>query len=285
MLGLVNERMLLEIKNQYTPYVRAVEVHLPNIVTTVTFIFISFIFHMVVMGFSRFVFDNLLCTASYKKLTSTEKIDFDSRVVSNVHAIISSAGCIYTFAVYPEAFHHLATFWVPEFIYICSYSSGYLLADLTVVLGQGDGMMILHHVMGLCGLVSAAGAGIFAPVIIFFFGTEMTTPFINGRVFLTVFGYRDSILFVLNGLAITIGWFVIRIGSIPFFAKAVWEQWDVIQAQQMYLIAQVLLFSTLVTVLNVVWFYKILMGLINVVCGSKKPKGDSTKAATDKKKN
>jgi hypothetical protein len=86
----------------------------------------------------------------------------------------------------------------------------------------------------------------------------------NFRWFLDVSGYKNSVIYLVNGLTATLLFGIVRTGYIISFYLKTYEQWNKIIAYPAILVITLLLLANLVHILNIIWFYKIMKGLIKV---------------------
>ena len=119
-----------------------------------------------------------------------------------------------------EAFDERAVF------YACA-ASGYFVADLiiTVVLLEENGPeFLVHAVAGLGGSAWCVvhGRGLVYLMVLMLF--EVSTPFLHVRWLLLEYGYKDSLVFILNGLALVFAFTACRIViGFPVIAKLIFE--------------------------------------------------------------
>jgi hypothetical protein len=86
----------------------------------------------------------------------------------------------------------------------------------------------------------------------------------NFRWFLDVSGYKNSVIYLVNGLVATLLFGIVRTGYIISFYLKTYEQWYSIIEYPAVLVITLLLLANLVHILNIIWFYKIMKGLIKV---------------------
>lgn len=244
--------------------------NLPHLKEAFIYTFLSFIFHTIILKLSRFVFSNLVCTQTYLKQKEEEKLDWDSRIMSSIHACISTIIAYYAIFTEPKILDDMFLFNTPLFTQVISYTCGYIFADMPIVIAQNDKMMFIHHAMGITGLSASTTSGLCAGTLIIFLTTEITTPFMNLRWFLSQSGMKDNYLYYANGLFATLLWFVFRILIIPLYFFKMLEQWDLYVQVGTFLFYQCFLYAAILSILNVLWFYKIMNGLISVLFAKKK---------------
>eukprot|EP01080_Neovahlkampfia_damariscottae_P007995 gene7995-12460_t len=229
------------------------------------------IFFVVLFFTSRFVFSYLLFTKTYNALSFRKKLDWDCRINSTINAIVGVYYMVYTYLYLPEAFDDFFNFWNPVFTYSLSFTCGYFIQDIVIVIYEFDVPMLIHHAMGVTGLFLSTSTGLAGPVLIVYLGTEITTPFLNARWFLSELGYKETTLYLLNGLTGTVLWLIFRIGVIPYFYYKLYFLWDhFLEHTPMAMVVICLLYATILNLLNSFWFYKIMSGLMKILKGDKK---------------
>jgi hypothetical protein len=96
-----------------------------------------------------------------------------------------------------------------------AYSVGYFFYDLLLMVlfpasfwSKG---MFVHHFMG-CTIIPqplVQGKGLFLVAIFYF--TEISTVFVNNRWMLEKLGYRNHGIYLVNGLVMTVVFFLVRL--------------------------------------------------------------------------
>lgn len=242
----------------------------PHLQEAIIFTFASFIFHTVLLKLSRIIFSKFLFTKIYLEQNDAVKLDWDSRIMSTIHAIISTILAYHAIFTHPKLLEDLYFYYQPSFTFVISYTVGYLMADMPIVISQNDYMMCIHHGMGILGLSTSTTTGLASGTLIFFLTTEITTPFMNLRWFLYQSGLRDNIFYYANGLFGTLLWFVFRVLIIPYYYYLFYNQFETFQTLRPLLYHQCYLYAFTLNSLNLIWFYKIMNGLLSVLFGKKK---------------
>ena len=86
----------------------------------------------------------------------------------------------------------------------------------------------------------------------------------NFRWFLDIQGYRNSIIYLINGLVATFLFGAVRIAYIISFYYKWYYQWNDYLNNPFSLLILFAFLANLVHILNLIWFYKIINGLIKV---------------------
>jgi len=219
--------------------------------------------------------DVLMRFPAYKKLKYGDKAEWNSRVVSSVHAIFVTYGavvCLLTEKVlWDEPFtgFSLKTDWYMKVMY------GYILYDFLLVLYVKQlrtSSTLFHHILVLVVYfvsMEAHVAQVFSTLWAF---TEITTPLINNRWFLSTAKKTNSLFYILNGLGMTLGFVVFRVIAVPAFAtRAFVTHWDQVDDISPYLLYTLLFCTISVTLLNVYWTTLLVRGLLKHLTKQKTP--------------
>jgi hypothetical protein len=115
-----------------------------------------------------------------------------------------------------------------------SYSLGYFLADLVVMLcTRVCTPMLLHHVGGILALMTALTTSKCHFYGLLLLSTEITTPFICLRWYMDKAGRCGTQLFLLNGVCIIMGWLLSRILLFVYIFVHMWEHWGEISGMSL----------------------------------------------------
>jgi hypothetical protein len=116
--------------------------------------------------------------------------------------------------------------------------------------------------------------------------TEITTPFVNQRFFFDKSGMREGSLYVVNGLIMTLLWFLIRVVFCGWMCYRLLEMRVTLMTLSPFSLSTVIFSYCVGYALQLFWFKKIFKGALKVVFGSSKSdaKGEvKSKAAGEKK--
>ncbi|QCD77946.1 hypothetical protein DEO72_LG1g1574 [Vigna unguiculata] len=156
-----------------------------------------------------------LSFAGYGKLNRAEKIEWNNRGFSTVHALFVSFASFY-FVVLSDLFktdsqeelviNRSSTFSNS----VLGISIGYFLADVAMILWHfpalGGLEYVLHHGLSMVSIIQSLLSGQAQIYILMILFSESTTPFVNLRWHLDVAGLKNSKLYVWNGAALFFGW-------------------------------------------------------------------------------
>ncbi|XP_057502221.1 uncharacterized protein LOC130786023 [Actinidia eriantha] len=207
---------------------------------------------------------------SYAALTKVQRIEWNNRAVSTVHAIFIASLSLY-FVFWSELFSDrqhtgLVTFRSSQLsTFSLGVSVGYFVADLGMIFwlypSLGGIEYIVHHSLSAIAVAYAmfTGEGQFYTFMVLI--SEVTTPEINMRWYLDTAGLKRSIAYLINGVVIFFAWLVARILLFVYMLYHVYLHYH--QVMQMHIIGFLLVFvvpSALAT-MNLIWFGKIVKGL------------------------
>ncbi|KAK2183318.1 hypothetical protein NP493_315g01018 [Ridgeia piscesae] len=223
---------------------------------------------------------------AYKLLPRAKQIEWHTRTKSSVHAVLVSTLCLYVVLYDDNVSKDPVWGNSPMVKCSCAIVVGYMASDTIVMLvhyrAVGELFYIFHH-----------GASIYAYYFVMTYGAlpwfanfrliaEFSTPFVNQRWFLDVLGYpKTSTVFLLNGIAMAVMFFLVRIASIPPYWYKVYTIYGTPPCIQLGRIWYVLLSSCIILdLINVYWFLKIFQGARKVLRSTwEKNNGTAIKAA------
>ncbi|KAF5728735.1 transmembrane protein 56-B-like isoform X1 [Tripterygium wilfordii] len=207
---------------------------------------------------------------TYSSLTKIQRIEWNNRGTSTVHAIFITAMSLY-FVFWSDLFSDkqqsgLITFRSsPLSAFGLGVSVGYFFADLGMIFwlypSLGGMEYVIHH--SLSGISVAysmfSGEGQLYTYMVLI--SEVTTPEINMRWYLDTAGMKRSNAYLINGVLIFFLWLIARILLFVYLFNHVYRHYD--QVMQLHIMGYFLVFvvPTALAILNLMWFGKILKGL------------------------
>ncbi|XP_051041547.1 TLC domain-containing protein 4 [Phodopus roborovskii] len=224
------------------------------------------LFHFVSYWFSAKV------SPGYNSLSIEKKIEWNSRVVSTCHSLLVGTFGLYLFLfdestivdpLWGDSTHvklNIAT------------ASGYLISDLLIILLNwkviGDKFFVIHHCTALAAYYLVLRDGVLVYIANFRLLAELSSPFVNQRWFFETLKYpKFSKANVINGILMTVVFFIVRIIAIPplyFFMYSVYG--TEAYARLGFTVQFCWVTSCLVLdVMNVMWMIKITKGCIKVI--------------------
>lgn len=120
---------------------------------------------------------------------------------------------------------------------------------------------MIHHLFSLVAVAYAMLTGEGQLYTFMVLISETTTPGINLRWYLDVAGMKKSKAYLINGVVIFISWLVARILLFIYMFYHVYLHFD--EVEQMHTFGQILVIVVplVLSVMNLVWFAKIIKGL------------------------
>jgi len=215
---------------------------------------------------------------SYNKLTKAERSEWNSRVVSDIHAIWATYGAVLIMLTLDQ----FDWFGQSDYIYLFYPTlTAYLAYDLLVVIAHRnlwDKGTMLHHTVGILGFLVVMKFNIAHFIANIFYITEATTPFVNQRWFFDKTGMKQSPLYVVNGFIMWLGFLVMRVGFAPAIFITLHKDFDrivgILGAPILYSVTA-MMFAMVMT--NTYWWFLISRGLLKALRGQFQSSGSSTK--------
>ncbi|XP_062180993.1 uncharacterized protein LOC133885318 isoform X1 [Phragmites australis] len=205
----------------------------------------------------------------YASLTKMQKIEWNNRGMSTVHAIyitIMSAYLVFLSGLFSDNLDGPITFRSSHLSNLTlGVSVGYFIADLAMIFwfypSLGGMEYVIHHMLSLVCVVYAMLSGEGQLYIYMVLISETTTPGINLRWFLDVAGMKTSKAYLLNGVAMFVTWLVARIILFIYLFYHILINYDQVKQMDTLGCLLVSIAPTILFVMNAVWFSKILRGL------------------------
>ncbi|KAM6263927.1 TLC domain-containing protein 4-B-like isoform 2-T8 [Spheniscus humboldti] len=152
-------------------------------------------------------------------------------------------------------------------------TTGYLISDLLLIIyywkAIGDKFFVIHHLAALYAYYFVLSKGLLAYFGNFRLLAEFSTPFVNQRWFFEVLGYpKSSKANIINGVLMTVVFFVVRIAVMPIYYSHVISSFGTEAFQRLGFAAQSawIISSVVLDVMNVMWMVKIAKGCYKVIC-------------------
>lgn len=210
-------------------------------------------------------------SSRYHQLPLAKRIDWNTRIGSNMHAVVVSVMSLYCFIFDVETNSNPV---VDDAILArtgVAITMGYISADLFILLLSykhiGDLLMVTHHIMAILAYYFVVVYGVlpyFANVRQL---AEISTPFVNQRWFFDAVGHpRSSCSFVTNGYAMGASFFLCRIAIMPIYYYKCFSVWGSQEQRSLGGLVSFYWISTCIVLdtINVYWFAKIVRGAIKL---------------------
>ncbi|XP_053550026.1 TLC domain-containing protein 4 isoform X2 [Bombina bombina] len=211
-------------------------------------------------------------TGGFSKLSAKQKIEWNSRTVSTFHALVVGCFCLFIL-VYDDAVNADPVWGDPYMVKLnVAITSGYLISDLLLIIyywkAIGDKYFVTHHLAALYAYFYVLGEGMLPYFGNFRLLAEFSTPFVNQRWFFEVLGYpKYTLPNMVNGVLMTIVFFIVRIMVIPIYYQRVFSTFGTEAFHRLGLGAQCawIISSVSLDIMNVMWMMKIAKGCYKVL--------------------
>jgi len=219
---------------------------------------------------------------TYNTLKPEKQAEWNSRVVSNINAILMCLELLYFIPCHKGIQEVILNPSIPNppilvSILMCRFG-GYMIYDLILMLiyrkSFGDSASLFHHTLSTLATFyfQYQGQGIW-----YFFSLslmEATTPFVNQHWYFTISDLKGSIWYTINGIVMFFGFFIFRVVlTTVIMAQYWWLTWPVRHQFSTFHVYAIPIWILLIASLNYFWFYKITKGMIKALS-----KGAGTKA-------
>ncbi|KAM5202499.1 TLC domain-containing protein 4-like isoform 1-T16 [Hipposideros larvatus] len=238
------------------------------VISTVFTSFLTFqlLFHCISYWFSAKI------SPGFNSLSFEKKIEWNSRVGSTCHSLVVGFLGLYIF-LFDEATIADPLWGDSSLVKVnISISSGYLVSDLFIIILYwkviGDKYFIIHHCTALYAYFLLLKDGVLSYIGNFRLLAEFSSPFVNQRWFFEALKYpKFSKANVINGILMTVVFFVVRIATIPPFYGYIYS---VLGTEAYVRLGFLIQFSwisscVILDVMNVMWMIKITKGCIKVI--------------------
>ncbi|VAH21086.1 unnamed protein product [Triticum turgidum subsp. durum] len=205
----------------------------------------------------------------YASLNNMQKIEWNNRGMSTVHAIfitVMSVYLVFFSGMFSDQLDGPVTVRSSSLSsFTLGVSIGYFITDIAMIYwlypALGGMEYVIHHMLSLMSTMYAMLSGEAHVYIYMGLITETTTPGINLRWFLDVAGMKNSKAYLVNGVAMVITWLVARIILFMYLFYHMFVHYDQIKKMNTFGYFLVLTAPCIIFVMNVLWFSKILKGL------------------------
>jgi len=212
-----------------------------------------------------------LLVKDYKIFTETQKIDWSTRINSSINSFTVGTICIYMMI----ADHGLDANPLLYKSYLLktnlSIVIGYLLSDTIIGIIHykkiGDPFTMAHHLVSIYAFVYVLTLNVMPYFANFRLLAELSTPLVNIRWFLDALKYsKTSKAFVLNGILMTLVFFIVRIVTMPIYwwkvyIVAITPLWSHMGHFRYVLI----IVCAVLDVINLYWFSKMVRGCLRIL--------------------
>ncbi|GAQ81464.1 hypothetical protein KFL_000810050 [Klebsormidium nitens] len=216
---------------------------------------------------------------AYRKLPPMKKTEWDNRMFSTTHSLFVTFAAISFFrsSLFLEpslAKDDLVILRATPFTFAAfGLSLGYFLLDIAMMTfyypALGGAEYLVHHVAAALAILTALVTGNGHVFIMIVFVTEMTTPFVNLRWYLSNSGLRQSVWYTINGVLLFVGWLTARVLVFLYLFWYMYDHRDELHVFTPTQKAALFGLPPIFFVLNLYWFLRILVGMLKLVFGPK----------------
>ena len=204
---------------------------------------------------------------SYSKLSQRDKLKWDFALVSLWFSFVVSGVTVYGFLSDPQLYRD--PIWGTSSVVCleCGMIIGYQTAHMTMMVLEPaalyDVLYILHHVTALTAVTAVATSGACAFFVFYRCLHILSNIFLNFiRLFILVKMEKKSRLFLANGIAFVVVFFLCRIVAMPGYYYAFLAFWSVTMQPPLYTFYVIGASGVIYDVLNFYWFYLVCKGFI-----------------------
>ncbi|CAH1241235.1 TMEM56 [Branchiostoma lanceolatum] len=218
---------------------------------------------------------NLWIFPSYKRLEKKLRLEMNRNVSSTTCSIILSLLSWYVFFCRPEVSPTHVEMDQPIVRLTVSIFLGHTVSEILAMAYQGtlleEKAMLCHHVSSLfSGYVGVMRDG-FPYFVVLFLMSELSTPFVSLRESLYFTGKVKSKAYTLNGYVMVVTFFLGRIAIIPHYWYHMYPHvvsGKIFQVGWDSAVTGIFLWTVL-NVLNIYWFYRMLRGALKHLVNKK----------------
>uniref|UniRef100_A0A8C9NDQ5 TLC domain containing 4 n=1 Tax=Serinus canaria TaxID=9135 RepID=A0A8C9NDQ5_SERCA len=204
-------------------------------------------------------------TPGFNNLSQKRKIEWNSRTVSTFHALVVGGFCLYIL-LYDDAVNADHLWGDPSIVKLnIAITTGYLISDLLLIIcywkAIGDKYFVIHHLAALYAYYFVLSKGLLAYFGNFRLLAEFSTPFTSGYP-------KSSKANIINGVLMTVVFFVVRIAVMPVYYSHVISSFGTEGFHRLGFAAQSawMISSVVLDIMNVMWMVKIAKGCYKVIC-------------------
>eukprot|EP00049_Salpingoeca_infusionum_P000341 m.39224 g.39224 ORF g.39224 m.39224 type:complete len:289 (+) comp10289_c0_seq2:252-1118(+) len=219
----------------------------------------------------------ILARLYFSKIPLVDRLFWVNHITSTVHAVFTAGSCMYLLFV-SRYYEETLLVDLPTQTFFSMVSSGYFLYDMLFITiwklcgsrDTGGFPMVLHHFLAGGSFILAAHFRL-SWCSSNWLATEASTPFVNVHLMLRKAKLDDHPLFLVNGVLMTVTFFLCRIIMILFFFWSGYvSMWDELWREQTPTVfTTCVLLAAITTALNLFWFQKMLRGAMKKLFAKK----------------
>ncbi|CAN1327689.1 TLC domain-containing protein 4 [Linum perenne] len=186
---------------------------------------------------------------AYSGLTKMQRIEWNNRGMSSVHAVFITALSLY-FVFWSDLFSDK-----PQSGYVTLRSS-----PLSIF-----GLAVVHHCLSAIAVAYSMLSGEGQLYTYMCLISEVTTPEINMRWYLDISGMKRSNAYLVNGVLIFLFWLIARVLLFFYIFYHINMHFDQIVQMRWFGCLVVMMVPSALFIMNLMWFSKIIKGLMKTV--------------------
>jgi hypothetical protein len=131
--------------------------------------------------------------------------------------------------------------------------------------------MILHHIVVFISYTDLNAQRLAHNLVLMCLLLEATTPFVNCRWFLSQMGLKNTKIYLVNGLVMTVGWLLVRVVLGAYIGISIWRMRDqLVSVPWFSKWISIIGFYLIGYFLQWFWFVKIIQGAMKTLRPKKK---------------
>jgi len=224
----------------------------------------------------------------FRSANSANQINGNSLLSSTIHAVLTTCLAFYIVFIDEKATPNDPFDHSKKIKFVQSMSLGYFLSDFAVLVHTrelgGTNQLLFHHSSAVCAYLFGMHYNMLGWYSCFRLMAEFSTPFVNIRWILYAIGLKNTRRYKINGLLMTISFFICRIFSMPFYWYFVLTNYAQPQFKAVPLSLCIfwLLLPACLDFLNLFWFRKMLMGALKAMAAPDADDSSSAKSSETK---
>ncbi|WCJ28464.1 TRAM LAG1 and CLN8 (TLC) lipid-sensing domain containing protein [Euphorbia peplus] len=210
----------------------------------------------------------------YSGLTKVERVEWNNRGMSSVHAIFITALSLYL-VFWSDLFAHQRStdFFTLRSSQLSNFglgvSVGYFVADIGMIFWfypfLGGMEYVIHHGLAAIAVSYSMLSGEGQVYTYMCLISEVTTPEINMRWYLDIAGLKRSTAYLINGGMIFLVWLIARILLFVYMFNHIYINYDQVIKMSSFGCLVVFVVPVALFIMNLMWFIKIVKGLIKTL--------------------
>ncbi|MCO5577544.1 hypothetical protein L7F22_031375 [Adiantum nelumboides] len=152
---------------------------------------------------------------------------------------------------------------------ILGMSVGYFISDLAMILWfypkLGGKEYVIHHFLSMLSLNLSFFKGEGSFYVYMLLLSEVTTPFVNIRWYLSSAGMKKSRAYAINGVLLFFGWMIARVLLFAYLLIHLYGHFDQVKQLSKGSYYCLVIVPPCLAAMNVVWFIKVAKGMLKTL--------------------